>query len=56
MGRGEHLGELEALILTSVVRVGEGANGTAVYEEIESLAGRDASLPAIPVTLRRGGC
>lgn len=53
MGRGEHLGELEALVLTVVVRVGERANGTAVYREIEARSGRDASLPAIHVTLRR---
>jgi DNA-binding PadR family transcriptional regulator len=53
MGRGEHLGELEALILTAVVRVGEGANGTAVYREIEARSGRDPSLPAVHVTLRR---
>ena len=53
MGRGEHLGELEALILTAVVRIGELANGTAVYDEIESRSGRSASLPAVHVTLRR---
>ncbi|MBW3533869.1 MAG: PadR family transcriptional regulator [Gemmatimonadetes bacterium] len=53
MGRGEHLGELEALILTAVMRVGKGANGTAVYQEVESRSGRDASLPAVHVTLRR---
>lgn len=53
MGRGDHLGELEALVLTAVVRVGRRANGTAVYREIESRAGRDASLPGVHVTLRR---
>jgi PadR family transcriptional regulator PadR len=53
MARGEHLGELEALILTAVVRVGEGANGTAVYQEIARRSGRDPSLPAVHVTLRR---
>lgn len=53
MGRGEHLGDLEALILTAVVRVGDGANGTAVYEEVERRSGRDPSLPAVHVTLRR---
>lgn len=53
MGRGDHLGELEALVLTAVVRVGQRANGTAVYREIEARSGRDASLPAIHVTLRR---
>jgi PadR family transcriptional regulator PadR len=53
MSRGEHLGELEALILTAVLRVGKEANGTAVYREIEMRSGRNASLPAIHVTLRR---
>jgi DNA-binding PadR family transcriptional regulator len=53
MGRGEHLGELEALVLAAVVRVREQANGTAVYQEIEARSGREVSLPAIHVTLRR---
>lgn len=53
MGRGDHLGELEALVLTAAMRVGRGANGTAVYQEIEARSGRDASLPAVHVTLRR---
>jgi DNA-binding PadR family transcriptional regulator len=53
MGRGEHLGELEALILAAVMRVGEEANGTAVYEEVENRSGRTGSLPAVHVTLRR---
>jgi PadR family transcriptional regulator, regulatory protein PadR len=53
MSRGEHLGEFEALVLTAVMRVGRGANGTAVYDEIEARSGRDPSLPAVHVTLRR---
>lgn len=53
MGRGEHLGELEALVVAAVVRVGERANGTEVYREIESRCGREPSLPAVHVTLRR---
>jgi DNA-binding PadR family transcriptional regulator len=53
MSRGEHLGELEALILTAVLRVGKEANGTAVYREIEKRSGRNPSLPAVHVTLRR---
>jgi DNA-binding PadR family transcriptional regulator len=53
MGRGEHLGELEALILAAVVRIGDEANGTAVYHEIASRSGRSVSLPAVHVTLRR---
>ena len=53
MGRGEHLGEFEALVLAGVMRVGEGANGTTVYQEIEDRLGRESSLPAVHVTLRR---
>ena len=53
MSRGEHLGEFEALILAAVVRVGEEANGTAVYAEAEASSGREVSLPAVHVTLRR---
>jgi DNA-binding PadR family transcriptional regulator len=53
MGRGDHLGELEALVLTAVLQVGKRANGTAVYQELEARTGRDASLPAVHVTLRR---
>ncbi len=53
MGRGKHLGELEALVLTAVIAAGQQANGAAVYEEIEARSGRDVSLPAVHVTLRR---
>jgi len=53
MGRGKHLGELEALVLTAVIAAGQEANGAAIYEEIEARSGRDVSLPAIHVTLRR---
>lgn len=53
MAKGEHLGELEALVLASVLHVGEGANGAAVYRELEARAGRDPGVAAIHVTLRR---
>ena len=53
MGRGKHLGELEALVLTAVIAARRGANGAAIYEEIETRSGRNVSLPAIHVTLRR---
>jgi DNA-binding PadR family transcriptional regulator len=52
-GTGEHLGELEALVLTAVMRAGEQANGTAVYKEIEKRSRREPSLPSVHVTLRR---
>lgn len=53
---GEHqgrLGEFEALILASVIRVGEDANGVAVYQEASASSGHEVSLPAVHVTLRR---
>lgn len=53
MGRGDNLGELEALVLAGVVRVGSDANGTAVYQDLEAHVERELSLPAIHVTLRR---
>lgn len=53
MVRGKHLGDLEAMVLAAVVRVGRDANGVGVYDEIEALTGRDPSLPAVHVTLRR---
>lgn len=40
-------------MLAAVVRVGDGANGAAVYREIQQRTGRDPSLPAVHVTLRR---
>ncbi len=53
MGRGDHLGEFEALTLAGVVRVGEQANGVAVYADMESRTGRDPGVAAVHVTLRR---
>ena len=53
MSRGRYLGELEALVLTAVVGAGQPANGVVVYRELEARAGREVSLPAIHVTLRR---
>lgn len=53
MAKGEHLGELEALVLTGVVRVGPSASGPDVFEELEARSRRAVSLPSIHVTLRR---
>ena len=51
--RADALGDFEALVLAAVIRVGAQANGVAVYEEIEGRTGRDPSVPAVHVTLRR---
>lgn len=53
MAKGDHLGELEALVLTGIVHAGPAASGPAVYEELEARSGREISLPSIHVTLRR---
>lgn len=53
MGRGGHLGELEALVLAAVARVGADATGTDVYVEIEARTGRDPTVAGVHVTLRR---
>jgi DNA-binding PadR family transcriptional regulator len=53
MGRGRNLGDLEALVLAGVVRMGAEANGTGIYWDLELRSKRDLSLPAIHVTLRR---
>lgn len=53
MAKGDHLGELEALVLASVLHVGDGANGAAVYRELEERGGRDPGVAAVHVTLRR---
>ncbi len=51
--RTDTLGDFEAMVLAAVMRVGAQANGIAVYEEIEGRTGRDPSVPAVHVTLRR---
>lgn len=53
MEASARLGEFEALILASVIRVGTGANGVTVFQEASTASGREVSLPAVHVTLRR---
>ncbi len=53
MSAGGRLGEFEALVLAAVVRVGEHANGVAVFEHLQVTAGDEVSLAAVHVTLKR---
>lgn len=53
MGRGEHLGDLEELVLLCVRRLGEGADGAAVRAELAEVAGRKVSVSTVYVTLMR---
>ena len=47
------LGEFEYLMLTAVARLGEGAYGVTIREEIEDATGRQCSLGALYTTIER---
>ena len=47
------LGEFEYLLLTAAARLGEGAYGAAIRQEIEDATGRPCSLGALYTTLDR---
>ena len=53
MGRGEYLGEFEQVVLLAVARLEDEAYGMRVREEIESRAGRRATIGAVYATLER---
>lgn len=49
----DHLGEFEQIVLLSVLRLGEGAYGVPIREEIERRAGRKVTVGALYATLDR---
>lgn len=49
----ETLGELEELVLLAMVRLGEGAYGLSIVEELEQTAHRPISRATVYVLLRR---
>lgn len=53
MGKGDHLGEAEHLMLLAVWRLGKKAHGASIRDEIEERTGRRLSVSAIYVTLVR---
>lgn len=53
MGKSEHLGEFEQLALLAVLRLGKEAYGARIQDELETQAGRDASVSSIYITLTR---
>lgn len=53
MGKGEHLGELEQVVLLAIARLGEVAHGAAIHREIQSTTGRDLSIATVYVTVQR---
>ena len=52
MGRNV-LGELEHLVLVAVLRLGDGAYGAAIIEEIEAHTARELSHAATYIALQR---
>ena len=48
-----YLGELEQMLLWTVLRLGDEAYGMAVRDELEARSGRDASRGSVYITLDR---
>lgn len=53
MGRGDYLGEFEQVVLLALARRPGAAYGGAIHREILDATGRDVSIPAVYVTLKR---
>lgn len=53
MSKGEHLGDLEELTLLAVLRLGDGAYGGTIRDELKKKAGRSVSVSTVYVTLMR---
>ena len=53
MGGPPPLGDFEQLVLLALVRLGDGAYGVAVHNEIVKRGGRDVTVAAVYKTLER---
>jgi len=53
MGGREYLGEFEFVVLLALARLGDDAYGASIHSEILEATGRDVSIPAVYVTLKR---
>ncbi len=53
MGKGEHLGEFEQLVLLAVAQLEGDGYGVTIRREIRDRGGRDATVPAVYATLDR---
>lgn len=49
----ESIGEFEQLVLLAILRLGDGAYGLPIVEEIRTRTGRSVLRPAVYVALRR---
>lgn len=53
MAKGEYLGEFEHIVLLSLVRLNDGAHGSMIRIEIESVTNRSPAIGAVHATLER---
>ncbi|MDX1645816.1 MAG: PadR family transcriptional regulator [Longimicrobiales bacterium] len=53
MGGRAYPGEFELVVLLASARLGSGAYGASIHKEILDTTGRDVSIPAVYVTLKR---
>ena len=53
MPRGEYLGEFEQLVLLATARLGSGAYGIAIVDEITRRTGREAAVGSVYAALDR---
>ena len=53
MAKGEYLGEFEHIVLLAVLRIGDGAYGAVIRQEIEAATGRSPAIGAVHATLER---
>ena len=49
----EYLGEFEQVVLLALARLAQGGYGAEIHREILDASGRDVSIPAVYVTLKR---
>jgi DNA-binding PadR family transcriptional regulator len=53
MPRGEYLGEFEQMVMLAVARLGDGAYGMAILDEIQARTGADAAVASVYAALDR---
>lgn len=53
MPRGEYLGEFEQMVMLAVARLGEGAYGMAILDEIAERTGAEAAVGSVYSALDR---
>ena len=53
MPRGEYLGEFEQMVMLAVARLGDGAYGMAILDEIHARTGADVAVGSVYAALDR---